>query len=393
MGRRARGPVVIPYLVERRGRWFWSPRGEAKALVEARPLGADAAAAREAALALHEEVRRRKLAPGAAAGKDDPKAATAVSYPRGSIGEAWHRWTKTKEWAADSEKTRNGERWPAWTLRIGPVFGRARFGDVTYDLMSDFRATIEETAGLDTAWRTIKVWRRFWNIAAAMGYCARGADPSLAIKNTRPAPRTQRFDEGEVVRLIKASWREGLRGLACVIAICWDSQLSPGDVRKLRARHRGVAPSGRLMFDLRKEGRAKTGAPAIGTLSARAERLIKAYLDQLAVELTPEAVLFRNRSGRPYREDTLADDFAALRARVFGPAEKRQLRDLRRSAAIEAIAGGVTMKALADKMANGIDTSTTLQRTYTPAVSPEVVEMADEARRRGRALLRGGGKS
>jgi hypothetical protein len=37
----------------------------------------------------------------------------------------------------------------------------------------------------------------------------------------------------------------------------------------------------------------------------------------LGAELHPDAILFRNRSGNPYREDTLADDFRAVRQAVF----------------------------------------------------------------------------
>ena len=38
------------------------------------------------------------------------------------------------------------------------------------------------------------------------------------------------------------------------------------------------------------------------------------YLDGLGADLHPAAILFRNRSGAPYREDTLTDDFASVRA-------------------------------------------------------------------------------
>ena len=42
----------------------------------------------------------------------------------------------------------------------------------------------------------------------------------------------------------------------------------------------------------------------------------------LGAELHPDAILFRNRSGNPYREDTLADDFGAVRQAAF-PGDKR----------------------------------------------------------------------
>lgn len=72
-------------------------------------------------------------------------------------------------------------------------------------------------------------------IMAALRYCDREADPSLGIRNSAPAPRAALWREGEVVRLVKAAWRAGYRGLAAAIATSWDTQLSPVDVRQLTA--------------------------------------------------------------------------------------------------------------------------------------------------------------
>jgi len=121
----------------------------------------------------------------------------------------------------------------------------------------------------------------------------------------------------------------------------------------------------RLMFDRRDEGRTKTGKAAIGTMSIRTERLVTSYLATLGAELHPDAILFRNRSGNPYREDTLDDDFHAVRQAVF-PGDKRRLMDMRRSGTLEAIAGGAEGFGLAAKMANSIDHSNSLHRTYAP---------------------------
>jgi hypothetical protein len=80
------------------------------------------------------------------------------------------------------------------------------------------------------------------------------------------------------VQLVKAAWRHGYQGLARIIAIAWDTQFSPVEVRTLRERHR-AAHGGRLIFDRNADGRAKTGRAAIGTVSKRTERLANAYLD------------------------------------------------------------------------------------------------------------------
>jgi hypothetical protein len=61
--------------------------------------------------------------------------------------------------------------------------------------------------------------------------------------------------------------------------------------------------------------------------------------------------------------------------------------DFRRSGAVEALAGDVDPAALAAKMANSMDQSKDLQRTYLP-VDSTVVRLADDARLVGRARLR-----
>lgn len=205
------------------------------------------------------------------------------------------------------------------------------------------------------------------------------------VRNRAPEPRHQRWSEGEAVRLVKAAWRDGFHGLACIIAIAWDTQFSPIDVRTLAARHRMLAGN-RLIFDRQSDGRTKTKRAAIGTVSFRTERLAIHYVAQLGADLLPEAILFRNRSGEPYREDTLADDFAVIRDKVF-PGDTRRLMDMRRSGTVEAIAGGADGLGLAAKMANSIDRSNTLHKTYAP-VDITAVREVDDARIRGRRKMR-----
>jgi hypothetical protein len=82
----------------------------------------------------------------------------------------------------------------------------------------------------------------------------------------------------------------------------------------------------------------------------------------------------------------LADDFGTLREAIF-PGDKRRLMDMRRSGTLEAIAGGAEGFALAAKMANSIEHSNALHRTYAP-VDEVAVQNVDEARLRGRRKLR-----
>jgi hypothetical protein len=316
------------------------------------------------------------------------EAEAARRYPPGSIGAAFQIYIRTPEWAARALTTRTKIWWPTW-FRIREMWGDVHPDSITFEMMSRWRAGLEKKIGRDATHKTLRVWRSFWKIMLGMKV-ARTVDPSTGIRNKAPAPRWQRWSEGETVRLVKTAWREGYRGLACIIATAWDTTFSPVDVRTLAARH-CTTIGGHLVFDRQADGRAKTGRAAIGTLSPRTERLVIAYLDRPQVDLLPDAVLFRMRSGSAYGRETLAHDFAAVRDLVF-PGDKRRLMDMRRSGAVEAIAGGAGPLDLAAKLANSIGRSNTLHKTYAP-VDIEAVRNTDAARLRGRQRMRAENKS
>ena len=113
---------------------------------------------------------------------------------------------------------------------------------------------------------------------------------------------------------------------------------------------------------------------------------MRAYLDSFNMELLPDAILFRNRSNGPYRDDTVSDDFRTVRELVF-PGDRRRLMDMRRSGVVEAIAGDAGPLGLAAKLANSIQQSNELHRTYAP-VNIEAVRNIDDARLKGRRKMR-----
>jgi hypothetical protein len=384
------GRVKIPYYVVVKGRGYWRPHPRMRALgFGIVRCGADGPQAW--ALAAEWNERWQAVRVGDAPAPIDisklsrDQAEVVRRYPAGSVGAAFQAYIRTPEWAARAMSARNKVWWPAW-YRIRDMWGDVAPDTITFDMMSRWRAALEKKHSRSVAHKTFRVWRALWTIMQGMKV-ARGIDPSRGVRNRAPAPRHQRWTEGEATRLVKAAWRAGYRGLACIIAICWDTQFSPVDARTLRSRHR-VVDRGRLIFDRQQEGRTKTGRAAIGMVSRRTERLVSAYLDALGAELLPDAVLFRNRSGDPYREDTLADDFAAVRTIVFA-GDTRRLMDMRRSGTVEAIAGGADGLGLAAKMANSIDRSNTLHKTYAP-VDIEAVRGVDDARVRGRRKMRAG---
>lgn len=302
-------------------------------------------------------------------------------YPRGSLGEAFGKYRRTEEWRRKAPRTR--EDWDRGWRRIDPIFGDVNPRTISLGDLSRWRSHIARSTSLREAHRALKIWRALWKVVAAQGYCERNSDPSLAIRNEAPAPRQAIWTEGEVVRLCKAAWRSGYFGLAGVIAVAWDTQLSPVDVRGLQISQLAADKVGSLFL----VDRAKTGRAAAGTLSTRTTALISAYAAKLDGSPHPSAPVFRNRSGAKYTKDTLGDDFRAIRLNVFGASESRTLADFRRSGAVEAMAGGVHAEHLSAKMANTLSVSNALHKTYTP-VDIVSVRSADSARRQGRARLR-----
>jgi hypothetical protein len=205
---------------------------------------------------------------------------------------------------------RTREDWERGWKHIEPFFADVAPVSVTLEHVDSWYAALFGKIGVREAHRAMKIWRALWRVAGSMKYCDKDKDPSLGIRRKTPIARSEIWHEGEAVRLVKQAWRSGYRGLAAAMAVSWDTQLSPVDVRSLTATQRAKDAQGAIFF----QDRTKTGRAAAGTLSRRAE---DAYLDGLGVELHSDAPLFRNRGGRPYSKDTLGDDFRAIRKITF----------------------------------------------------------------------------
>lgn len=360
--------VRIPYYRVKKGLGYWEPTREMReAGLSPVPCGRDGPEAWRIAQEQNKAwaTFKKAVSPGRS------------SALRGSLEEAFARYRATPEWDAKADRTR--EEWNRAWARIRPYFGAAAPATVSLELISRWRLKIERDVSVREAHRCVKIWRALWRVAAAQGYCQRDADPSLGVRNKEPRRRQEVWTDREVRALVKGSWRAGYCGLAALIAVMWDSSLSPVDARKLTPaqRTRDVAGDAFLLE------RAKTGRAAAGTLSRPAIRVLDAYLAGLGAEIAPTAPMFRNRSGAPYSKDTLGDDFRDVRLIVFGESERRTLADFRRSGAVEALRGGASAELIGTKLANDFATSSFLQKTYAP-VDLETVRKADEARRKGR---------
>lgn len=366
------GKVKIPYYVVKKGNGYWQPTKAMRAAGFA-PVrcGRDGPAAWQMAAEWNERWQRHR--------QGRPQD-VAPKFPPRSIGEAFERFRRTDEWIL-GKAPRTREEWERAWARIEPVFGDLSplHPDVNLENLSRFRSMVANTVSAREAWRVIKIWRALWNVCSALGYCTGKTDPTSGIRNVAPAARSRSWSEGEVVRLAKQAWRLGFRGLAVVIAVGWDTQFSPVDIRQLTPDRLKGAGRERY-FEV---ARAKSGKAALGTLSRRTLAMLDAYL---SAEPCSVGALLRNRSGAIYSRFTMPDDFREVCETLF-PGDVRTLADMRRSGAIEARAGGADPATLSAKMANTISTSNALHAAYQP-VDLQSVRQADAARRIGRRLLR-----
>jgi hypothetical protein len=346
---------------------------------------------------------------------------TLVTYPAGSVGRGYQRAMEMRKaerlakgdiWTTEQEKR---DSWPrAWKwlkqfgdydprtiepehfLRIDFVIGEPK------GLVPDIEAKVSVTE----RHMVIKVWRALWKRMAGMKYCELGADPSKNFRNTPPKPRDQVWYRREVHKLVQVAWRNEYYGLAALMAVAWDSQLSPIDNRTLTLAQVRSDNIG-IYFAV---DRAKTGKAAAATLSQWSQAVLVAYLNGFGAELFDTAPLFWTRGGRPvsrdgatgqwggdhgggrhiparpYTKSSLNQDFSKVRELAFGKDEKRQLQDMRRSGAVEGDAGGGSIEDQANKMANTVDSNKQLRKTYNP-VNMGSVWRFDKARVIGAKIL------
>lgn len=372
--------VKIKYCRPRNGNWFYEPTPKMRRFgFRPEPLGSNGPKAWARAEILNAEWDQ--LRKEAKQGK--PAEVQLQRYPAASIGEAWEKMRRTTQWREKPVRTR--EDWDRGWAYIEPVFASEKFLDVTMDNLSSWRTSISEQVSQGEAFRAMKIWRAFWKIAAALKYCARDADPSLVIKNTAPAGRTETWRREEIIAIAKDAIKRGRYGLAAALAIIWDSMVSPVDARTVRASQMHRDAQG-TWFSLT---RTKTAAKGVMTLSRRSERLFRWYMDQqfAGVELHPEAILIRRPDGGIYDKNLLAKHFRQSRESIF-PGDKRRMMDIRRTGAVEVLAGGGEATQLSTKMANSLSKSSELQATYLPG-KVSTVRSIDELREKGRKALDG----
>ena len=385
------GTDVPRYLVRVKGCYYWRPTPRmAAAGFQRRTLGKDEVHAKREAIRLNAEWDRYR--------RGTTDESELMVYPPGSLGEAFNRAlalraaerkSKGKSWNAEQ---RSRDDWPRAWKWIGPTFGDYDPMAVQAEDLMALRAKVAERVSESEAHRVIKVWRALWKKLKPLKYRVDpNADPSRLFSNSAPDPRQEVWSHKEVLKLSQRAWREGYFGLCAAIAVGWDTMLSPVDIRELRVGQLVTDDTGDVFI----LDRAKSGRAAAATLTAWSEAILNHYVLKLPFTLTAETPIFwtrgykpgakggRPRPPRPYNKDRMSGDFAVIRQLVFGTKDTRQLQDMRRSGAGEALVGGATPHAISAKMANTLSHSNRLHRTYLP-VDVATVRKVDELRVLGR---------
>jgi hypothetical protein len=190
-----------------------------------------------------------------------PPLTPRLGFPPGSIGDGYHRAMAMREKERErkgirwTSEQRSRDDWPRAWRHIEPLLGDCDPSSVTPEILQELRGDVAERVSEGEAFRAIKVWRALWQKMVGFRFCS-GEDPSLNFANSAPQPRQAVWPEGEAVRLVKEAWRRGYTGLAALLAVAWDSQLSPVDARRLRVGDMRRDPVG-TWFEV---ARAKTVA-------------------------------------------------------------------------------------------------------------------------------------
>jgi hypothetical protein len=233
------GEDKIRYLLPVSGRWRWRPTRAMRARgFKLVTFGRELTATDKArAIALNAEWDQVRMGVRAAAGEQE------LPFPAGTVGDGYQRAMRLRALERDAKGiTRTKEQtkrddWPRGWKWLGPVFGDQDPKTVTPEELLALRRKVAERISPTEAHRVIKVWRAMWKKLQAFGYCTGKdgprSDPSLAFSNTAPDPRQDVWHHDEVVRLVEHAWVRGNKGLAALMAVIWDSMLSPGDARML----------------------------------------------------------------------------------------------------------------------------------------------------------------
>lgn len=370
--------VRLRYVVARRGRLFWQPTAEMQAMgFLPKPLGPDGPESRAEATRLYEAWIKER---------DNP--APLSKYPEGSFGYFYDHYRTSRAWA--KKKTRTREDYQRAWVHINSfktddgLLSKLLLTKISTDHCEAFFDHLTATVSRSERYRAIKCTKVL--LADAMVRLRLGvASPADNLVNPQAKGRSQIWLGAEVEILAKTATDNKYHGMATAIRAAWDSLFSPVDVRTLRRSQMRQDGDGWFLAI----ERAKTGKDAYAAISEHTAGLLLAEIAKLPSDPAFDVQIIRQPNGNPYpTKDTFGDHFREVRKLAFGPDEKRQFMDIRRSGNVEADAAGADKATMGELLANGLADNKFLDETYTPPTVAKAREVAVQ-RLEGRRKLAG----
>ena len=364
----------IPYYRVKNGVGYWEPPAWARVKpydMEGLTCGPDSPAARDLARSRVELMRRLKVT--------GEVSTIAPVWPPGSLGAWFEKWRRSIAFTRKSAGVR-AEFDQAWD-HVSDALRKKRITDIKPGDVEKFQAALEDTKSEWTRWRTMKKLREVFD--AAVDYQILKTSPAKTMPNPEPEGRSQLWTAAEVFALIDKADELGKPDMALSIALAWATMVSPVDVRTL-TRAMVFEDKGGL-YIVRK--RSKTGVGILADLDDNTARRLKAYLNGTPSTLPNVPIIRQENSGKAFKDrHDFARRFATIRKAAFGKDEKRQLRDIRRSANVEADLGGASADDRAKILGNALNVDPKLERTYTPPTLAKARELRKQ-RESGRQIL------
>ncbi len=284
------------------------------------------------------------------------------------------------EWAEKGERTI--EEIDRALGFLQPIFGAASMNAVTPDQAIRFYGKLLLKEGRHKAALVMKWWRYYYNYGLRRHPRIVTHNPTLAVRVKKPKPRMVHWQPAQVRAAILGAWRRRWYGVAVAVALAYDTGLRPQDLRALTPRGLGTD---RVTLTPKKtdhlEGRDE---PRDFPIWPETVRLIERYKRRFGAILPADMPLLRSVSGRPFNSRHHLAKQLRIVLRAAGIPDAVQLRDLRRTGNIEAVAGGATGPQLAARLDHAIERGEQILDTYAPP-SFEAAKAAQDARRKARS--------
>lgn len=352
----------IPYYRVKRGVGYWEPPAwarQAPYLMQGTKCGLDGSLAREKAKAQNDLMLRLRSS-GNVSNVGDV-------WPPGSLGHWYENWRRSPGFAAKALGTREEfeQIWP----HIPADMKRQRIDRIKPVEVENLHVQLEETSEW-TRWRTIKKLREIFD--AAIAHHVLALSPAGTMSNPEPEGRDQKWTAAEIQKLIDKADELGKPDIALAISLLWATMLSPVDVRTLT---RSMIFEDQWGLYIHRT-RTKTDVEVLVDIDDRTSRRLRAYINGTPTSLPEAPIIRQQKTGKAFEgRHEFARRFATIRKAAFGPDEHRQMRDIRRSANVEADLGGASKDDRALLLGNALNTDPKLDRTYTPPTLAKAREL------------------